>query len=660
MLTKFKIGNLRSHMFQPGSPSRRTGAAGDHEQGVALVITLILLALMSILGLAMVLSMSAGMLINGYYRNYRGAFYAADSGLNIARQQTINQLNSGFPTTAVTGWAVGAPPLANPSATATSALSSVTSAYGSSFALLNTGQGVNSWAESFEITNTGTCTNSLTIAPGSPTVTSTYNGQNTGYQYIFNYTLCSTGRALASQQVNTSETGSFTISITVPLSQTATTQASFASFGDFINNYSPCSGALVPGIMTGPMFTNGAWQFGTTGAYTFTDSVGQANANADYWFGGTCIQSPTNSYKYKSQTIAPTFEQGLNLSQNAAPLPANSFAQEWAVLDGKGSGEGSSAPTDAQMNSVLKNISGTAYPPTGATSGVYLPYSAVNGVNTISGGGVYVEGSASVQLSLGNDTAGNPTQIYTITQSGTTTTVTTNVAANNTTVKSGSTTLTLAGVPQNLNPTPAQAATMLYVDGTITSLSGPGQGQAGIQDGSQITIVANGNVDITGDVLYKTEPVTTTQNQIVAGSNPACCSGDPVDTLIPENNKGQDLGIFTATGNIQLSSNYSNQNLEVDGSLAAVSQNCASNSCGFTVSGAINTFNNVGGQIQSNIFGANMQTENTYFDRRYTSIPGFAPAWFPSTTIQTVDITNAATPVITPVVQRISWLTSPQ
>jgi hypothetical protein len=55
-----------------------------------------------------------------------------------------------------------------------------------------------------------------------------------------------------------------------------------------------------------------------------------------------------------------------------------------------------------------------------------------------------------------------------------------------------------------------------------------------------------------------------------------------------------------------------------------------------------------------------MTTENTYFDRRYTSVAGFAPPFFPSTTIQTVDITNAATPVVTPSVQRISWLTSPQ
>jgi Tfp pilus assembly protein PilX len=660
MTARLKFASFLSRAVRANSRPERIISAtrpGSSERGIALVITLILLSLMSILGLAMVLSMSADMLINGYYRNYRGAFYAADSGLTIARQQLINQTSVSFPTTPVTGWT--SPPVIGTVA-ATAALAYVTANYGSSFLSLNSGQGASSWAGSFEIASSGTCTNSFALAPNSPTVTSTNNGQSTGYQYIFNYTLCATGRSLASQRVNTSESGSLTINVKVPLSQTATTQVSFSDFGGFINNYPPCLGPLVPGVMTGPMFTNGAWQFESGGAYTFTDPVGQANANADYWFGGTCIQSPNSSYKSGSQTIAPTFEQGFNVSQAPVALPTNAFAQEWAVLDSKGTGEGSSAPTAAQLSSALKNISGTAYPSTGTTSGVYLPYSQVNGTNTLSGGGFYVEGSATVQLSVGTDTASNPTQIYTVTQGGTTTTITTNAASNTTTVKSGSTTLTVTGVPENVVGTNPQPETMLYVDGTITSLSGPGQGQPAVQDGSQITITANGNVDITGDVLYKTEPVTTTQNQIVAGSNPACCSGDPVDTLIPGNNKSQDLGIFTASGNIQLSSSYTNQNLEVDGSLAAVGQSCASNSCGFTVSGAINTFNNVGGQIQANIFSANMQTENTYFDRRYTAIPGFAPPWFPSTTIQSVDVTNAATPVVTPSMQRITWLTSPQ
>ena len=98
----------------------------------------------------------------------------------------------------------------------------------------------------------------------------------------------------------------------------------------------------------------------------------------------------------------------------------------------------------------------------------------------------------------------------------------------------------------------------------------------------------------------------------------------------------QDLGIFTANGNIVLSSTYSNDNLQVDGSQAVIGSNCASSSCGFLVNGCINTFNNVGGQIQTNIFGACMNVQNTYYDRRYTSRAGFSPPWFPATTITNI------------------------
>jgi Tfp pilus assembly protein PilX len=649
---------FRSAPDEIDGPACPPPPAARSERGVALILTLLLLSLMTILGLAMVLALNSDMLINGYYRNFRGSFYAADSGLNIARQQLLNQVSGAFPA------AFGTPPLANPVTTATAALNYITSNYGN-FTSLNAGQAAGSWAENFEIVNTSNCTNSFAPAPGYPVVTSTNpsTGQPTGYKYIFNYTLCSTGRALAAEQVNVSEIGSLTMGVT---GQAAGSTVSFASFGAFLNSYPPCLAPLVPGTMTGPMFANGAWQFMAGGAYIFTDLISQTNPDFDYWFGGSCIPSSQSSYTSGGQTIKPSFEGNYALGQPNAPLPANDFRQKWAALDGKGTGEQDPSPTDADLNADLKNISGAAYPTGGATSGVYLNYSSANGVYTMQGGGLYVEGNAGLSLA----TSGASAQIFTITQGSASTTVTIDPLATpptswkcaagtvgTTIVKSHSSTTNICSVPMNNGAAPPQAATMLYVDGTITSLSGPGQGQAGVQNYNAVTIVANGDVDITGDVVYATEPVTTTQNQIVHGTNPACCNGTPVATLIPGHDENQVLGVFTATGNIQLSTNYANGNLEVDGSLAAISQNCASSSCGFTVAGAINTFNNVGGQIQSNIFGANMQTENTYFDRRFTSRAGFAPPWFPSTTIAT----GGALPTnLTPSVQRISWVTSPQ
>src|SRR5580704_14625371 len=73
--------------------------ADASERGVALVITLLMLALVTVLSLGMVIAFSSQTLIGGYYRNYRGSFYAADAGLNIARNQVVTQLSAGVPST---------------------------------------------------------------------------------------------------------------------------------------------------------------------------------------------------------------------------------------------------------------------------------------------------------------------------------------------------------------------------------------------------------------------------------------------------------------------------------------------------------------------------------------------------------------------------------
>jgi hypothetical protein len=349
------------------------------------------------------------------------------------------------------------------------------------------------------------------------------------------------------------------------------------------------------------------------------------------------------------QTIAPQFQDGFSVGQPPITQPADSFSQKWAAVDGKGTGEATPTPTAAELNADLKTVTGAAYPLAGATSGVYINYQMVNGVPTIglpgSGGGLYVEGNANIVLS----TSGASAQVYTITQGSpaTTTTMTVDPVANTTVLKSGTTTLTVSGVPVNQSVYPNTPGTMVYVDGAITSLTGPGEGVGAIQNGAAVTITALGDIDITGDVRYATEPVTTTQNQI---------PGTPVDTLIPGNNNGQDLGIFTANGNIVLSSPYADDNLQVDGSQAVIGSSCASNSCGFLVNGCINTFNNVGGQVQTNIFGACMNTENTYYDRRYNTVPGFAPPWFPSTTVTNVAGATTSPPSLT--VQRTAWVAS--
>jgi hypothetical protein len=310
-----------------------------------------------------------------------------------------------------------------------------------------------------------------------------------------------------------------------------------------------------------------------------------------------------------------------------------------AVLDGVGTT--ATAVTNSDLNSSVKNIGKSPYPTTGASSGVYLPYSvnASIGVSTFTGGGIYVKGDATVTLS----TSGATGQTYTIKQGSTTTTVTVNDTLNTTTVVSGGTTLNIVGVPTQKDPTTGSVvrdATMLYVDGNITALSGPVQGVAAVQDGTALTITAASNVTVTGDILYNKEPVTSTQNQI---------AGAPADTLIPGNDNGQVLGIFTGTGDIPLNNTLSNGNLEIDASIATIS---SGGSGGLVNSGsAINTLAIVGGRIQNQIKNINTTTRNVFFDRRFAQ-NGFAPPWYPSTSVQASG-SNSGT--MTTTIQRTKW-----
>ena len=462
------------------------------------------------------------------------------------------------------------------------------------------------------------------------------------------------------------------------------------------------------------------------------------------------------------------FESGYNLSQAAVPLPQNDYSQHWAVLDGMGCGENNGnicgnlstnpplAPTYAQMNAVLKDVTQTAYPTTGASTGVFLPYTCSGGTCTLNtnAGGLYVEGTASsanttVTFSTANGSGGssNPSaQVIQVAQTGTAsgssstinqtaapscthtsgwsgttytctasyqqvttsgtpttiTTVTIDSAAATTTVASyvstststktsantaysctgsspctppvptsisggttatsstngATTTLNLAGVPENLTSGTAAAGTMVYVDGDV-SVTGPSSGAA-IQNNSMVTLTANGDITQTGDLKYATEPVTTTQNQVISGSSPACCNGDPVDTLIPSvTNMNQVLGLYTATGEFQLSPASNNQNMETDASIAMISTSPTSSSGKFATPGnSVGTWTNIGGRVENSINGVSINTSNVYFDRRFTARSNFAPPWFPQTSIAIGDIIATTTAVTTITPQRVQWVTT--
>lgn len=655
--------------------SRVRPAMRPPARGVALVFTLLILSLMIVLSLSMVVALSSQTLIGGYYRNFRGAFYAADSGLNITRQAMANQLLGMVPASI----AIGAQPLS--SASAASVQTFINSTY-QSWTPINAGAAVGSWPGKFQVSTAvpatitlpaANCTFSFTpvgtVAGGPFTCTNlplvvcsaaagilNNCATNLSFKYIANYSLDVIGQANNSEHSELSENGSIVLNVNVSPPSGVVTHPSFAAWGTFIDQYPICSAMFVPGTLTGPFFTNDSWNFGSTGQYIFTDSVGSANSRAGYMYSdGACDQVAGAADTHRGTTISPQFQSGFNLGQPTVPLPTDSYSQKAAVLDSKGvdlTGNPEPNPSNAQMNAVLRDASGAKYPATGASSGVFLPYSVdASGNATFTGGGIYVAGNATVTLLPGSGSQ----QKFTIRQGSTTTTVTVDPSANTTTIANGSTSKTITGVPTQDDATGAfmRPATLLYVNGDITSLKGPGENQTAINDGAAVTVVSAGDVTITGDIRYKTEPVTTTQNQIVPGTSPACCNGTPADTLIPGHDKGQVLGIFTATGDVQMNNGQSSDNLWIDSSIAMIS---SGGSGGWiNVGPHINTLTLLGGRIANLAKSGNTTTRNLYFDRRFAS-GGFAPPWYPSTTVTTVPTGVESSTGSTPVIQRVQWV----
>ena len=313
-------------------------------RGMALVTTLLLLTVMVAMTLAMVIAVSSDTLITKYYRNARTSFYAADSGVNIARQAMLSSL-SGAALTAGQTFTTGTLPTLG-SADVSTALSTVNTSYASMSSILG-GQAANSWPSSFQVVGTqsgtlgttlagcvlgaGTCTPttpfcSIAAVTGAtnagpytctnpPQCTGACPGFSAAVNYSFPYTITAIGQSIANEQQIVEDAGSLVVTATFDTS--AALQQSFAAWGMFIDQFPECSGGyLVPGTITGPVFTNGAWTFGNTGSYTFTDKVGSVSPTFG-WQSGGCTQSATYPQRGFSTTFQSTVSSGRKRSSPA-------------------------------------------------------------------------------------------------------------------------------------------------------------------------------------------------------------------------------------------------------------------------------------------------------------------------------------------------------
>lgn len=669
-----------------------------NSRGVALITALLLLSLFMVMTLAMVIATTSDTLINGYYRNFRGAFYASDSGLNSTRQYLQTQIAAlPVPSTYVASNTTAPPSPLGYSTNYSTIMTNLTDATHGFGAFKSIDGTQTSWPGNFKVDSTNTWITTAGITSTANTV-----GAVTTYTFAYPYKITVIGKSSGNEQNTVQEEGVFTVPVVVTTAVSGGKKSNFAAWGTFFNTYPICGSPFVTGTMSGPFFSNDSWNFGDTGevgngSYIFTGSVGAANANVGYMYSdGTCHQSSATSdsesvttsqttttgsgknkktvttYTTTTTTIAPQFQGGLQTGQGTIPLPADTIGQEQAVLDGYGNcspagvSQTCSTPSASAMSTGLRSVTGSAYPSTAPSTGVFAPYTTTAGATLpngstcttppcFGGGGIYVQGNAdSVTLAASTSGSGASThtlQVITIKQGSTTTTVTLDLTGNKTTIadNSGHTTGAINGLPMN-NNTSTEAA-MVYVNGAIsgtssgttTGLSGPSSGAA-IPDGSAVTVTATGNIAITGNILYAREPVTLTQS----GSTPA-------DTLVTSPSTPSNvLGIYTSGGDIQIQPTSNVSTMEIDASLAMISNG---GSGGLIAQwNSIGTLTIVGGRIANNAkSGASLGSRNIWFDQRFGS-GGFAPPWFPSTTVGLATTTTSSAVMGSTTFTRKYWL----
>jgi len=638
-------------------------------RGVALITSLLLLALFTVMTLSMVIATTSDTLIDGYYRNARASFYGADSGVNAVRQALINDVfNNAIPT----GYA---PSSGAPALTFTNSfpsdITSTSTGFGSYNSILGSSSSAsaNSWPGTFQLVTTGANASSLSMTPAAGNNALCNPGSTATITidifcvYNYNYHLVVDGQSRSGEVSVVEEYGQIPFSI--HMKPTAGTTTSFSSWATLLDQYGICSGAFVPGTMSGKMFSNDSWNFGSFATrYIFNGNVGAHNANVGYMFNdGTCDQSSATSNTYSGTTINPTFSGGLSLGEPKVPLPTDTFSQMQAVLDGKGetcaagSGTSCTQPSNATLAATLTNAAGSAWS-SGASTGVYLPY-APGTPNTLkldattgAFGGVYVQGNVDqMTLSAGTISVGgstHKTQVISIKQGSTTTTVTLDLTGGTTRIQDsgGHDSGAMTGLPENMTGSSPTEGCMVYVTGQISSnpsataptgLSGPSSGAA-IQDNSGVTITAGGAISITGDIKYSTEPVSL---------NVSDTPVSPAPTNV--------LGIYTTGGNVQLQPPSNVASMEIDASIATINGTSGSNYGITAVWNTITNVNIVGGRVQNKaLSGASVTARNIYFDQRFAN--GFSPPWFPTTTITATAVDTAIPAKPTPL--RTSWVNS--
>jgi len=277
--------------------------------------------------------------------------------------------------------------------------------------------------------------------------------------YVFRYRYVIAGSAAEgslSRQVNLQ--GAFSVQIQ---------HDNFARYALFTNQQQNSAGDRVwftnRTNFSGPVHTNGQFNFALNPGASFTGKVTSVSGTGRYYNGGMGSGLQLNADR-NGDVDVPTFGGGFDRGVDSIAMPATTTA-------------------DRQREAALGLSQGASTSSYGA--GVHL--GTASGAMT---GGIYVNGNASISLSAGGN---GPT--YTIVQGSTTTTISVNTSSGKTSVKVGSGSATsYDGVPNG----------MLFVDGQVTSLAGT------VEQNTQVTVAATGDVKITNNITYQNYTAGTT------------------------------------------------------------------------------------------------------------------------------------------------------
>jgi hypothetical protein len=412
------------------------------QEGIALIASMILLMGLTALVLAASLTAVMEKNVTVNHRASARALYAADSGVEVARQF-------------ITGYAK-------------EQLDSLTAVWGGNGVIITDPHQVFP-AQGFVFQNLDnpafSCTTFVTFED------STLDLQSQVYNY--RYRTVSSGSHVGGQRVVESE-GRLRVSAT---------RGSFADYLIFTDTHLVPGGSPIwfhtTGHFDGRVHTNDEFRF----AYfpTFEDLVSSVDDQAWYYNQGRPRESNRNR---NGNVDVPNFYGGLELDASRIDLPQNSFSQERAALGGNPAN--TSPVTNAEIRDALGLAAGVTPPP----DGVYVPQSG--GQIT---GGIYVAGDATeIKLSIVN---GN--QVMKIKDSGNhVTMVTIDEAANTTKVTPPS------GAPVTLNGLPRGVVYAKgEIEDLGGPNRAGGNAVPALARNQQLSIVASGDVVIQNDLAYE-------------------------------------------------------------------------------------------------------------------------------------------------------------